>query len=305
MLERKNLMKTIQFVLTRSLVVYLLIFMAANRLIDYRSIERSATFKEWHRLFAPQIKELLSPHSKGSAFLSNCISYYESFVDYVPNGAYANDLLGYCYARDGQYDKAVTAYQKMAALKPQVFWYSYNLGVIYQSQKKYPQAEEWLKKARRQSWEETMDYLLEQKALYEGLLGSGVNRKRLEERFLQARYHTYQLLILINARVKDHEDMLAMAEEAIAQGLDGQGKFSFYAGLAAFKLGRYDQALKFFGTCIDKEFLPGQVNSYRAKSLEALGRKEEAGILKGKAVAYNEEELGHYLQCYPAQAQLF
>ena len=298
-------MKTIQFIFSRSLVVYALIFMAANSLIDYRGIERSTTFKDWHQFFAPHIKELPLPHSKGSAFLSQCINYYESFVDYVPDGVYASDLLGYCYAEDGQYEKAIASYQKMAALKPKVFWYPYNIGIIYRITGEYRQAEAWLKKARQQQWKETMNYLLEQKALYEGLLGSGADRKRLEERFLQARYHTYQLLILINAQVQDHEDMLAMAQEAIAQGLDAQGKFSFYAGIAAFKMDRYEQALNFFDTCIKKEFLPAQVNYYRVQSLEALGRNEEVEMLKGKARIYNEDELRLYLEQYPAQPQLF
>jgi len=298
-------MNTLRFIGTRSLFVFVLIFAAANGLINYQAIERAATFKEWHRFFAPQVKGLLQPHVRGSVFLSSCISYYETFVDYVPNGQYANDLLGFCYARDGQYTKALGAYEKMAALKPEVFWYSFNSGLLNVFIKKYTPAENWLKKARHKQWEETMGYLQEQKGIYGSLLGTGDNRKPLEERFRQARYHTYQLLILINAQVKDHEDMLVMAQEAIAQGLDVQGKFSFYAGLAAFKLGRYAQALTFFNACIDKEFLPAQVNFYRAQCLEALGKNEEAVVAKETAVSYDEGELKKFLECYPAQAQLF
>ena len=298
-------MNTLRFLGTRSLFVFMLIFVAANVLIDYGAIERAATFKQWHRNFAPHVRELLMPQVKGSAYLSSCIRYYEAFVVYVPNGKYANDLLGFCYARDGQYDKALGAYQKMAALKPKIFWYSFNLGLLNVFVKNYLPAEEWLKKARQQPMEETMVYLQQQQGIYGSLLGAIGEGSRLQERYLQARYHTYQLLVLINARVNDYEDMLGMAQEAIAQGLDAQGKFSFYAELAAFKMGRHQDALKFFDTCIDKEFLPAQVNYYRAQSLEELGRMDDALLLRDNAVAYNEDEMRHYLECYPAQPQLF
>ena len=73
------------------------------------------------------------------------MDYYQKIVQIAPATAEAQGILGFCYQVLGQQETAKIFYQKALVLRPQFFWFNYNLALLYAQDKEYLKAIELLK----------------------------------------------------------------------------------------------------------------------------------------------------------------
>jgi tetratricopeptide (TPR) repeat protein len=61
----------------------------------------------------------------------NFVTYFELTVQYLPQDFASHYLLGICYQNNKKWDQANAAYRKAIELNPYFFWTYYNLGGMY------------------------------------------------------------------------------------------------------------------------------------------------------------------------------
>ncbi|OGW96997.1 MAG: hypothetical protein A2Z81_06375 [Omnitrophica WOR_2 bacterium GWA2_45_18] len=74
-------------------------------------------------------------------------AYYEKAAELYPELAEVHGVLGVCYYKQGDAQKAIDFLKKGASLNPDFFWHPYNLGVVYLKNKDYVQAEKFFRQA--------------------------------------------------------------------------------------------------------------------------------------------------------------
>jgi len=300
-----HVFKAVLSVASRSMVVYGALFLLAGAMIDFEKIRLGSEFKDRHAQFSPRLKSLLNPKDANQRLYQDCVDYYERLVAYIPNGQYARDILGYCYFQDGNFEKAADSYQKAAGLLPDIFWHSYNLGLVYLRMGDFVKAQEALARAARTDARRTIDYFLTQKAVYGPFLDQQNNADFLKKRLLAGYHNCYELLVLMNYNSGDFIKMLFFAKKAQSVGLDDKGLFSLYAGIAAFRLESFDQAVLFFQTTISRGVLAPQAYHYLGKIFEKFGRGKEAADAFKRSEKFNEGDLKLYLNSYHARPEIF
>ena len=73
--------------------------------------------------------------------------YYENLLQVFPEFADAYGILGYCYHYLGNDMKAEAFFKKAIDGKPDYFWYSYDLAILYIKDRHYHESQVLLQKA--------------------------------------------------------------------------------------------------------------------------------------------------------------
>jgi len=205
------------------------------------------------------------------------IPYYQRVVEYFPSMAEAHTILGFCYAASGDPEKAVNAYQGSIQVNPEFFWSYYNLGLILFRAGRYDAAASLLENAVTKNPAVTMRVLYGSPA-YRQIMASDTQFDYAVDKALRSGYReAYELLVLSYERMGQHPQMLQTAVRAAQAGLDNDGRFSYYAGKAAYLVQDHPGAVTFLRESIRKD--ENNADAYRVLGLsfQATGSEDLAG----------------------------
>jgi tetratricopeptide (TPR) repeat protein len=238
-----------KFILTRIIVVYLVFLALIWCFLDYHQFRDNAVLQTMSRLTPPidYFTEFVDKKDHFDRFkLMDCVYYHKAVASFFPyQKAEAYGMLGFCHERLGEENQAVAAYNQAIASDPDYFWPYYNLGVIYYRQAQYAKAGDYFSQALQQSPIKTIVFLSrskvyndirlsKQQGVYDFILG-----------LKQGRTSAYILLMDCLSKTGAYDQLLLAAISALKEGLDAQGIFYYYAGVAAHMEGKEDAA-RFF-----------------------------------------------------------
>lgn len=188
------------FLLTRSFIVFVLIIYGSSFFIDYLKVESATKIRTLHYLQASSFDSFLNIMNDSDSFdrdeLREYLFFYQKAVEYMPDSAAANSLLGVCYYKLGDVKNAEIALRRAIQLKGDVFWFYHNLAVLYYSEKEYHKAVIVLKKALGQSANQNLKFLELAKRFYHPIIkASGLKAHNVRLRLKDGYRDCYVMLI--------------------------------------------------------------------------------------------------------------
>ena len=291
--------------LNRSFVLYLIFILIFYKGMHYESMMDNAFSESINRIM-PRFNYFHEFVDKEDHFnvqrLKESVYYYQKVIDNVPyfkGESYA--MLGFCYERLGEYQKAIQAYEKSIQLSPSFFWTYYDLGIIYFRQRQYKEARDYFQKALHQPLAMAVQIPLSSKIFRDILyLGTGETKFDFKGSIDQGYHRAFVLLILSDQKLGDYSAMMQDSLRGLKGDLIADDVFLYYAGLAAYQLKIYDKALELLYPYTNKHPDRWQAFHYMALSLQGMGKKEAADFfmeisrqLKTKAPVI-EEETNHW-----------
>ena len=113
-------------------------------------------------------------------------------------------LLGYCAYQRKDFDRALSFYKKAMEENPQVFWYPYNLGVIYLRQDRYADALSMFKTALSMGPKDTISLSFSSKVYVPILVDNSLYTfDKLLAQFEQGRQRAMELAFLAQIRLEN------------------------------------------------------------------------------------------------------
>lgn len=284
----------LKLILTRTFVFYLACFILTGLVLDYHKLTENAVPQTMSRLTPPMdyFSEFVDKEGKYDRFkLMNCVNYHQAVADFfVFQKAEAYGMLGFCYDRSGQRSQAISSYRQAIALNPDYFWPYYDLGVIYYSQAQYAKAEEYFRQAIEQSPVKSLLLLSRSKVYNDVRLSKKDGEYDFLEGLKQGRAKAYILLMDSLSKTGAYDDLLKTALYGLKEGLDTQGIFYYYVGLAAFYQKSYNQAVEFFQMALQKDPDNADALMYMGMCLHIANKEEMAQDLMRKAALLHAEE---------------
>jgi len=222
--------------------------------------------------------------------LKKHIEYFEWLTIYFPNKVDSYGMLGFSYYQVGDIPKALAAYKKAHEIASKIFIFPHSAGVIYFKEGKYHDSALYLQKAVECS-PTIVAQFLSMAGEYQRLFMGVDNAKDLVMGRLDENYRNcYLLLVESYLRLHNYEFVARMALSAIKMGFDGDGTFSYYAGLAALKRAMYSQANFLLMQSIKKNPENADAFALMAMSLKATGDHEKAVLALEKSMALQKQQ---------------
>ena len=184
----------------------------------------------------------------------------------------------------------MTCFRKASALYPDAFNFHYNLGVIYFRRQYYKEAAAELEKAAAASFDKNLNYITSSR-IYFPFFSHHADLPLRLRRYLKTGFrNACRLLISSYMNLKDYKRMLYYSSKGIAAALDEDKDFYYFAGLAAFNLGKFEQAGAFFKAYLTVNPDDGNAVYYLGLTLQSLGDPvtAEKVLKKAEALHYNE-----------------
>lgn len=271
----------------RAITFYLLAMVVSAGFVDYDLVLSHARGAALSRLIPPfnylySFANGLQPVDREK--LKEYAYYFEKVNAYVPR-ADAYGVLGYLYFHLGKDRKAVACFKKASRMDPQAFNFHYNLGVIYFNRQFYEDAIPPLEKALETSVAVNLNYITSSKVYFRFLGPQEDIGSRLNQYLREGFQNTYRLLVSSSLYLKDYRRMLHYATAAITAALDEDKEFHYYAGLAAFHLGKFVQAGAFLKEYVQVHPNDSSALYYLGMTLKALGDEKAAEVVMGLAKA--------------------
>jgi tetratricopeptide (TPR) repeat protein len=273
--------------LTRTFTFYLACFVLIGLAMDYHKLVENAVPQTMSRLTPPMdyFSEFVDKEGGYDRFkLMNCVNYHQAVADFfVFQKAEAYGMLGFCYERLGQQTQAVSSYRQAILLNPDYFWPYYDLGVIYYNQAQYAQAKDYFQQAIEQSPVKSLLLLSRSKVYNDVRLSKQEGEYDLLEGLKQGRTKAYILLMDSLFKTGSFDELLKTALYGLKEGLDTQGIFYYYVGLAAFYEKSYKQAVEFFQIALQEDPDNADALMYMGMCLHIANKEEMAQDLMRKA----------------------
>ncbi len=289
--------KFLKWLFQRAAIFYLILWAINVSLVDYDKVRSEFKIRTLN-FIRPDFTELIKSAEyykkiKGK-HLKRYIQYYKKIVEFIPGRSDALGMLGYCYYQAGHYKEAAQFYQKAIDLHPPIFWFHYNLGMAHFRQGKFKEAIAAFETAKTKRADTTVKYLHASK-VYKQIGDKIKNFKEKTAINIQKGYRDcYIFLILAYHQGKDFAAVEQTAKQALTAKLKDPAFFYYYAGLAAYDLKHYEDAVAYFNNCIKSN--PQYIGAfhYLGLSLQAVGRNALA-----EAVLQKSEELKKAGQKHP------
>jgi tetratricopeptide (TPR) repeat protein len=181
------------------------LFSISSLIVDRSRIDakaRNTTLNQW----MPSFDYLAGWVKNESLFekepLKKCVRYYNKVIDYYPQISAAHEMLGFCYYRLGERDKAISYYNKAIILNPHFFWSYYNLGVIYLKESGYDKAAYLFKKGMNVKPDITMKEIANSK-IYQQIRSAKNFNYAVDSKLKEGYKKCYKLLVL-SQYLKNH-----------------------------------------------------------------------------------------------------
>lgn len=284
----------LKFILTRSFLFYLFCFVLIWQILDYHQLMNNAVPQTLSRLTPPMdyFSDFVDRSDHYDRFkLMNCVNYHQAVADFfVFQRAEAYGMLGFCYERLGQEPQAVSSYRQAIALNPDYFWPYYDLGVIYYRQARYAQAGKYFEQAIEQAPIKTFILLSRSKVYNDVRLSQQGGPYDFLQGLKQGQIKAYILLMDSLFKSQAYDQLWKTSFYGIKEGLDTQGIFYYYAGLAAFYQKSYKQAFELFQMAIQDGPDNADAFMYMGMCLHLANKDELAQIMMKKAALLHEEQ---------------
>jgi len=289
---------------------YLLTFLVSLLFIDYVQLRDHVRAKTLSRLMPESFDYLIdfaqNKRELDQEKLQQYEYYYEKVVDFIPiyrGDAY--EILGFCHYHLGEYRESLMDYIKASRINPHFFWPHYNLGVIYFKRGYYSKASSAFETALATKLEDNFDVINTSKLFNPILMSSHPFTSATMLRLKTAYRDSHVLLILSYYYLNDFPKMFQQASSAIAASLDEDGRFYYYAGLAAYHMKRYKEAVYFFQTYTGMNTDFANAFYYLGISLKALGNEELSAKALGRAKLLRLTDRSEILMAGDVNLQMF
>ena len=286
---------------TAGLLVYF-IFTIKNLVGDYeqakikalnriRPISHDNLIAIKHKNKSPDIKDL-----KLHAY------YYQRVTETIPRRADAYGLLGFCHYYLGETEKAVDFYQKAIEIRPDFFWFHFNLSVIHFNKGRYTKAIASAQKALGTDLKKSLAFILGSQRIYMPVVSKRINAydDSLKQLFEAGYKDCYVILMLSYYYLNDYPQVIRQASYPLRAGRKDGDLFFFYSGLASFHMNQYVQAISFFQETLKRNSQIADAYHYLGLCFLSLNKKElglgalkKADLLKrkGEALDFDDREV--------------
>ncbi len=267
------------FVLKRSMVWCLFLFLITYFIVDYKKLELGNKMKLAHyqnpAAFTDLVEFLKEEKPIPKDKLNEYISYYKQFIKANPQSADAYAMLGFCFYQSQQYREAIAAYQKAIEINPRVLWLYYNLGVIYFKQGDFAQAKDYLKKAVVTKPPDTFEFVRSSKQIFLPIATQeNIQLGNLKGNIKDGYRESYLLLILSYYHLENFIEMRSMAQRALITNVGYPADFYYYSGLASYHLKDFEKAITSLQSCIEKRRDHDEAFHYLGLVYQELGQAE-------------------------------
>ncbi|MCD4781262.1 MAG: tetratricopeptide repeat protein [Candidatus Omnitrophica bacterium] len=272
----------INFVFNRVIVLCLLFYVISKTFIPWDYVVLKAKLVTLSRLM-PASWELLvrateSKETPEPKELDRYVHYLEEIIEALPNRPDSYGMLAYCRYLQGQVGESKKLYNKASDLKPDFFWFNYNLGVIHFKSKEYPAAFQFMVKALDAKKRETLRYTLNSRRIYVPFLISGAHLSP-EYVLAQMRFgyeNDYKVVVMSLYAMDEISEMVGYANSALREDIDDYAFFHFYLGLAQYKVKSYKLALQSFRTALRYDPYHYEALYYSSLIMQAVGKPQVA-----------------------------
>jgi tetratricopeptide (TPR) repeat protein len=284
----------LKYILTRTFIFYLACFFLIWLVLDYHQLVDNAVPQTMSRLTPPMdyYVEFVDKEDHYDRFkLMNCVNYHKAVADFfVIQKAEAYGMLGFCYERLGQEPQAVSSYRQAIALNPDYFWPYYDLGVIYYKQARYAQAEDYFQRGLEQDPVKTLVLLSRSKVYNDVRLSKQSGTYDFLQGLKQGRTKAYILLMDSLFKTGAYDQLWKTALYGLKEDLDMQGIFYYYAGVAAFYLKSYKQAIELLQIAIQNDPENADALMFMGMCLHLANKDDIAQIMMRKAALIHGQE---------------
>jgi len=220
--------------------------------------------------------------------------YYEKIALFMPEVAEAKALMGFCYYYGGDKKKAQHAYTEAARQNPDFFNFHYNLGMLALEREEYKKALEHFKRsievdplANVRAVSTSIVYITFLPGLSQPERLISVVGSHTHDEYRQG----YLEILRTCELLKDYSSMQVYAKKALGNNFLSKQAFFYYAGLASYKLGEYQNAVLFLQEAIQNRFQYAQVFHTMGLALSAMGRPESGAAFAAAASLLKEDKV--------------
>jgi len=278
----------LKVIFTRAAVLYLVCFFTIWRLLDYHQLAGNAVPQTLSRLTPPMdyFSEFVDRTGPYEEFkLMDCVNYHKAVAQFFPfQKAEAYGMEAFCYERLGRRSLAEALYRQSIASNPDYFWPYFDLGVLFYTRAQYPLSSEYFQKAVQLNPVKTV-VLLTVSKVYNDVRLSKQTGKGYD--FLQGikegRVEAHILLMDSLLKSGDHGLLLKTALVGINEGLDVNGVFYYYGGVAAYNLKYYEKAVELLQIALQKDPRNSDAVYYFGLCLKVAGKQDMAEAVLTKA----------------------
>ncbi len=283
--------RMIKFLFSRVGLFYIVIAVASMYLFNTLDILDRGKAEELNEIM-PSFGYLNSFNEKQGAFnqeyLDSYIAYYEKVNEFLPNQADVYSMLGYCYYHANDLEKAISFYNRAIEVNPHVFWFSYNLGVIYYKQGNYAQAVKSLQAAMDRRPEHALAFVGYSRVYRRIAHGVKNYKNALEERVQVGYGDCLALLVLSNYQLGNYNQSFYVATYAPQVTKYYKNFFYYYAGMSTFKLKQFSKSAYFLKEFLKDDPYHRDALVHLAMSFKYLGVNKLAEISMQKAIMVGE-----------------
>ncbi|MDO8580877.1 MAG: tetratricopeptide repeat protein [Candidatus Omnitrophota bacterium] len=278
----------LKIVCQRAMVFYALVFLVVNATIDYDRIYFGIKVRLVERIFPAKFNTLIlveqQEKNPTARELMPYINFYKRIVDYFPDQADAWSMLGFCYYYLGDSFNALWDYEQALKQQPEYFWFAFNIGTIYFRSGNFSQSIPYFEKAIKTNPDKNLEYILSSKVVYRSLLWElPKGAEELKARLKIGYQRSYLALILSSYQLQNYAAMLNYAESALLSNVGLTSDFTYFAGLAAYKLNQWDKALKYFEASAKQNPQHAHTFYQWGLTLQSLNKNKEAAAKLNQA----------------------
>lgn len=258
-----NLPKAIKFLLSRTVILYLVAFAVAYFFLDHKAAK-------WHSYGATLSRlqpsyTYLTQYSDGRvAFDRKKLLAYRLFFTHLtavmPTRYDGYAMLGFCQHELGDADAAIVSLKKAADAVPPFLWFNYGLGYVYYQKKDYELAAEYLNRAVVSNPELILKFIATSKPYLDAIATIPDFQKAFPERIQSGFRDSYKLLVLSYYHLQQYDRLLGAAQTAVNQKLDNDGFFYYYLGVGAYYARKFEPAVAYLQKSLEQK--PDAAESY-------------------------------------------
>ncbi len=269
-----NLKRIAIFFLKGLITLGLFIYFSQSIVREYKT----AKFARLNSLL-PSFDYFIKTVEEGGRFepaaLKHYRDYFKQVTKTIEGRADAYGMLGFCEYYLGNIPQAIAAHQKAIKIKPDFFWFHYNLGMIYYKNNQYPEAVESFTKAIETNLDINFKFMANSK-IYLDILTAVPSSEVLTDKIKTGYRDGFTMLVLSEYRLKNYSELIHLGQQAMSLRLGNEEFFLYYIGLALFRLNRYSQAVLFLNEALKINRESPDALYQLGLSLRALGKEEAA-----------------------------
>jgi len=289
--HNSKVIKFLVWILTRTGVVYLALWMALFATLDVRLIWGNTVVRSFNRLmpsFSDLIEYVVSGRTLTQEQWADYIRYYKRVVKLSSEDGAAYFFLGYCQTQAGQEQKAMRNFQIAVERVPGLFWFQYDLAVALYNRGNYYGAIYWFQKAVDFGPERMMHYMYDSK-LYRQVIGRAYEMgHNVDLEMAQAFQRSHLLVAKSWYLLGEYDKALSMVQYGLSEGFGRDKDFYLIAALSLKELKRYSKAASVLRSYL--ETYPGDINALNEMEglLLLTDRRDAAQGIRGIKEAVSE-----------------